>query len=160
MKNFTSASSAIVSSPAKAAKITNEQEAIDAGFRFKADPTPPSGSALMFAYTVGLLGMLGALTGSSFKAKALSGMYGSATVITHHVKKGNMVREAGSMVRLTQAGLNHFNGRELGKINGQRIDAKDARCMGIAAKAGPKSKVAQESSAVRQITWRKVGAIK
>lgn len=156
--NFLVAANAINTSPAKVAKIGAEQSALEAGFRYKT--ANQLSGATMFAYTVAILSMLGAFKGNAFKAKALAGMFGSMTVINHHKKAGNLETAGAGLVRLTIKGNNHFGGRELGKTANQSIEAKDARCLALAIKAGPTGKVAEESAAVRAIQWRKVGETK
>ena len=156
--NFLVATNAINSSPTKVAKIGAEQASLEAGFRYKTANQLSGG--VMFAYPVAVLSMLGASKGQAFKAKALAGMYGSMTVINHHKKAGNLETAGAGLVRLTIKGNNHFGGRELGKTANQSIEAKDARCLEVAIKAGPSGKIAEESAAVRAITWRKVGETK
>ena len=155
--NFLVATNVIASSPAKVAKVKDEQAAIQAGFVWKTAARLNGGE--LFAYTVAVLSWLGALSGKSFVGAAFYGMYGSRSALTHHVRKGNIV-EDGTLFRLTEAGIAHFRGREKGTTKGQVVQSKDARCLEIALKAGPSTKLATESAIVRAITWRKVGETK
>jgi hypothetical protein len=139
-------------------KISREQAASDAGFVNKT--AQQIHGAVLFTYTVALLGLLGALRGQTFKASALAGMYGSDTVITHHRKQGNIEAVKRGYVRLTTKGMALFNGRAEHKISGQRIEGKDVAAMVVAIKTSPSLKIAQDSAIVRQINWRKVGETK
>lgn len=147
---------AINSSPATASKIARENASLSAGFAYKAQETPKG--AVMFAYTVALLGMLGALTigRKGFDRKALTGMFGSETVFTHHKKAGNIEVTGKGMARLTAKGLAHFSGRETGKVLGQSIRREDVSAMAVAVKTG---KVTPNTSAA-MIQWRETGQVK
>lgn len=146
---------------AKATAIAREQAALDAGMIYKAKEQLHG--AQLYTYTVAALGLLGALTGGrkAFKASALSGLYGSDTVVRHHKAKGNI--EATSqrgMVRLTNAGLAQFTGRESGTINGQKISSDDVKAMAVALKVSPSAAQAKDNAMVGSIQWRKVGSTK
>lgn len=155
MKSFNSVN-AIDSSPSNAAKIARESASINAGFVYKS--ANQINGAVMFAYTVALLGMLGALTlgRKGFDRKALTGMFGSETVFTHHKKMGNIELTGKGTARLTAKGLAHFSGRETGKVLGQSIRREDVSAIAVAVKTG---KVTPNTSA-SMIQWRKTGEVK
>jgi hypothetical protein len=144
-----------------ATKVAREQVARDAGLLYKAAEQLRGGT--MYAYTVAVLWALNAFDGRTFPAAALSGMFGSPTVVNHHVGKGNLARVSlgkNGRIRLTEAGISHFGGRESGKILGQSVESKDARVLEMAIKRGPSRLLAEKSALVASITWRKTGETK
>lgn len=139
-----------------AVEIGREQASLDAGFIYKS--ARQLHGANLFTYTVACLGMLKAFTGQAFKAAALSGMFGSDTVISHHKRQGNLEADGRGMVRLTAKGKAYFGGRELGLINGQKVDAKEVSMVATAIRAGAGTSVTKDSQTVRAISWRRTGS--
>lgn len=143
-------------SKSTAVAIAREQASMDAGFIYKS--ARQLHGAHLFTYTVACLGMLQAFAGKPFRSAALAGMFGSDTVITHHKKQGNLEADGKGMVRLTAKGKAYFSGRELGLINGQRVDAKEVSMVATAIRAGAGTSITKDSQVVRAISWRRTGS--
>jgi hypothetical protein len=140
---------------AATAKVARESDALSAGMLYKSSDQILGG--VMFAYTSAILALLRVLDGSQFKANILSGMFGSATVVSHHRKQGNLANgDSRGMIRLTPKGRAHFMGRRTGQTAGQTVTHEDIVAMSRAIKTGKVS----PGTLAAQVQWRKVGEIK